>query len=94
MLAVAEAAELMGVADLDDATAVELTKAWGLVRKSADLAPDELARRIAHDTHLETGDLDAADPGAARLLPVVVARRRNLLPLSYTTTSTYRLEAS
>jgi CheY-like chemotaxis protein len=84
MAAVAEAAEMLSISDLDRATGNDLTRAWALVRKSADVTLEELARSIAHDMHLEVADVDDADPRAATLLPGSVAYRTNLLPMSCT----------
>lgn len=84
MAAVAEAAEMLSISDLDRATGDDLTRAWGLVRKSADVTLEELTAGIARDTHLEVASLDDADAGAATLLPGSVAHRTNLLPMSCT----------
>jgi len=84
MAAVAEAAEMLSISDLDRATADDLTRAWALVRKSADVSLEELTAGIARDTHLEVASLDDADAGAATLLPGSVAYRTNLLPVSCT----------
>lgn len=75
---------MLGVHDMDRATGDELTRAWGLVRQSAGLAPAELAARIAEDAHVPVADLGAADHRASILLPESVAYRRTLLPLSCT----------
>ena len=75
---------MLGISDLDLATADDLTRAWALVRKSADVSLEELTAGIAQDTHLEVARLDDADPGSATLLPASVAYRANLLPMACT----------
>lgn len=84
MVAIAEAAELAGAADLDSATADQMTKAWGLVRKAAEISLPDLTERIAKQAHISSADLANVDPHARILLPAEVARRRNVLPLRYT----------
>ncbi len=83
MAAVAEAAEVVGARDLDDATGEQLAKAWGLVRRSADLSREELAARIASEAGLDLAVLDDVHP-AAPLLPGRVARWRTIMPVSCT----------
>ena len=56
MVAVAEAAEMPGVDDLDRATTEQLTRTWGVVQESADVPPEELAARIAVDAHLAVAE--------------------------------------
>lgn len=84
MVAVAEAAEIVGASDLDSATVEQLTKAWDLVRTTAGLSLRELATRIAAQAHLRVADLEAADERASVLLPPGIAGRRNVLPLRCT----------
>ena len=84
MVAVVEAAEVAGAAELDEATVDQLTKAWGLVREAADITLSELTARIAEQSHLRVADLDAKDPHATMLVPAGVARQRNILPLRVT----------
>ena len=45
---------------------------------------EELAERVAAHYRLEVADLSTADPHAHRLIPGVVARKRNVVPLRYT----------
>ena len=84
MVAVAEAAEVAGAPDLDNATTDQMTKAWGLVRTAADVSLIDLTTLIAEQSHLKVAQLDAADAHAALLIPAEVAHRRNVLPLGYT----------
>ena len=84
MVAVVEAAETIGVARFEEATATQMTKAWGLVRRASGIGLDELTRNIAHDCRLAVADLERADPGASHLLPAEVAYRRNVLPIAFT----------
>jgi CheY-like chemotaxis protein len=84
MVAVAEAAAVAGAADLDEATADQMTNAWGLVRQTAELSLADLTAGIAEQSHVPVADLDAADSRAAGLLPAEVAHRRNVLPLNCT----------
>jgi CheY-like chemotaxis protein len=84
MIAVAEAAAVTGASDLDAATVSQMTKAWGLVRKTADISLAELTSGIAAESHIPVADLDQADLRAAVLIPGDVAHRRNVLPLSCT----------
>lgn len=84
MVAVAEAAEVAGATDLDAATVSQMTKAWDLVTKAADISPPALTECIAEQAHIAVADLLSADPHAALLIPAEVARRRNILPLRCT----------
>jgi CheY-like chemotaxis protein len=81
MVAVAEAADLAHVPELEKATAEQMTRAWGLVRKAAGISPADLAERIAGEAHLDVAELRRADARASALIPAAVARRRNVLPL-------------
>jgi CheY-like chemotaxis protein len=84
MVAVAEAAEVAGSPDLDTASAAELTRAWELVTKAADLSQQELVERISEQSGLPVAQLSSADPHATRLVPGELARRRNVMPLRCT----------
>jgi len=84
MVAVAEAAAVAGAPELDDATADQMTRAWGLVRKTADVSLGELTTGIAEQAHVPVADLANADTRAAGLVPAEVAHRRNVLPLDCT----------
>ncbi len=84
MVAVAEAAEVAGAPDLDNATTDQMTKAWGLVRRAADVSLIDLTTLIAEQSHLRVAQLDAAEAHAALLIPAEVAHRRNVLPLACT----------
>jgi hypothetical protein len=64
MVAVAEAAELAGAPDLNGASADQLAKAWGLVRKAADISLEELCADIAKQSHLSVADLTEVDAHA------------------------------
>lgn len=81
LVAIAEAAEVAGARDLDTATPEQLSKAWGLVRKTAGLSLEELEERIAQQASLRVADLAAADSRAKVLVPSEVAHRRSVLPL-------------
>jgi CheY-like chemotaxis protein len=84
MVAVVEAAETIGVARFEEASAAQMTKAWGLVRKAASIGLEELTRNIAHDCRLPVADLGRYDRSAARVLPASAAHHRNVLVLSCT----------
>jgi len=84
MVAIAEAAEVAGAPDVDAATVVQMTKAWGLVRVAAGLSIEDLTQGIAEQAHIPIADISAADPHAALLVPPDVARRRNVLALRCT----------
>lgn len=84
MVAVAEAAEVAGVTDLDDATAGQLGKAWELVSAAAQLTRQQLAEHIAQEAGLGVADLMAADAHAVKIVPADVARRRNVIPIKLT----------
>jgi CheY-like chemotaxis protein len=47
-------------------------------------SPDELAERVAAHYRLAVADLSAADPHAHKLIPALMARKRNVVALSYT----------
>lgn len=84
MVAVAEAAAVAGAPDLDAATSSQLAKAWDLVRKTADVTMEGLAKRIADQNNLPVADLPGADARATVLVPADVAHRRTVLPLRCT----------
>lgn len=84
LVAIAEAAEVAGAGDLDSATPEQMTRAWGLVRKTANVSLDELRKRVATQAQLAVADLDEADSRAVFLIPAEVAYRRNILPLRCT----------
>ena len=81
LVAIAEAVAVTGAKDVDTATAEQMTKAWALVGKTADLTPEELAEDIAKQSELGVADLHAADDVMAILIPSEVAHRRNVFPL-------------
>jgi len=84
MVAVAEAAAVAGASDLDTATSSQLIKAWDLVRKTADVTMEGLAKRIADQNQLLVAALNGADARATVLVPGDVAHRRTVLPLRCT----------
>jgi CheY-like chemotaxis protein len=84
MVAIAEAAAVAGAPHLESASADQMTRAWGLVRRTADLSLDELKERVAGQANVEVADLERADRSAAVLVPADIAHRRNVLPLSCT----------
>lgn len=81
LVALAEAVAVTGASDVDTATAAQMTQAWGLVRQTAELSDEDLAKSIAEQAELGVADLDAGDERTAVLIPSEVAHRRNLLPL-------------
>jgi len=84
MVAVVEAAEVAGAPDVEQATSDQLTKAWGLVRKAADLSLAELTKQIAEQSHIEVANLSEVDAHAATLIPRELARRRIVAPTRVT----------
>lgn len=84
MVAVAEAAEVAGAANMDAASAQQMTKAWSLVRGAADITLDELTEAIARQAAVPVAELDEADVRAQVLIPAEVAHRRNVLPMDCT----------
>jgi CheY-like chemotaxis protein len=84
MVAVVEAAEVAGAPDVERATIDQLTKAWELVRKAAEISPIELTERIAEQSHIEVADLSEVDTHAATLIPGELARRRIVVPIRVT----------
>jgi type II secretory ATPase GspE/PulE/Tfp pilus assembly ATPase PilB-like protein/ActR/RegA family two-component response regulator len=61
-----------------------LTVAWSKIAVASGVSEVELAQRIASHFRLESADLDAARPYAAKLLPEEVARRHGVVPLRAT----------
>lgn len=84
LVAVAEAAALAGEADLEQAGAPQLTRAWTLVRETTGMSASELTAAIAHEARVPVADLSGADVRARCLIPPSVAHSRTLLPLSCT----------
>jgi len=82
MVAIAEATEVAGAADLGTATPAQLKKAWDLVSQTANLPVEELARLIAGEAGVPVADFDTAGPLAHLVLPAEVAWRRRVVPLS------------
>lgn len=85
MVALAEAAEIAGAADLETASHDQLEKAWGLVRSTAQLTLPELTKAIADEAGIPVADMAEADPRSTVLIPAEVARRWSLLALDCTT---------
>ena len=84
MVGVAEAAEVAGASSLDGASAEQMTKAWTLVGRAADISTEELAAAIAQEAGLRVADLEGRDTRADILVPAEVAHRRTVLPLGCT----------
>jgi CheY-like chemotaxis protein len=84
MVAVAEAAEVAGTADLDAATGAQLEKAWELVTSAAEITREELATNIAQQSGLPVADFSKTDAHAALLVPAELARRRHVMPIRCT----------
>lgn len=84
MVAVAEAAEVAGSQDLDTASEAQLTKAYDLVTKAAELSLTDLVERIAEEANLAVAKLESSDPHATLLVPAEIVRRRVVIPLRYT----------
>jgi hypothetical protein len=78
------AAAFVGVSDLDDASAIQMTKAWRLVQKTPDISLAQLTSGIAAESHISVADRDQTDLQSAVLIPAEVAHGRNVLPLSCT----------
>lgn len=81
MVAVAEAAEVAGAPNLDGASARQMTKAWGLVQRTAEVTREEMTAAVARQAGIPVADLPARDARAEILLPAEVAHRRTVLPL-------------
>ena len=84
LVPVAQAANLPGVEALSVASDTELVGAWNLVGMATGTSHDELAERVAAHYRLAVADLSTADPHAHKLIPGVIARKRNVVPLRYT----------
>ncbi|NNL29456.1 MAG: response regulator [Gemmatimonadetes bacterium] len=84
MVAVAEAAEVAGAPNLDGASVEQMTKAWTLVRRAAEISQEELAANIAVEAGLAVAKIQDRDPRAEILVPAEVAHRRTVLPLGCT----------
>lgn len=84
MVAVAEAAEVTGAPDLDGASVEQMIKAWGLVRRTANVTEEELAASIAREAGLQVADLAGRDSRTEVLVPAEVAHRRTVMPLDCT----------
>ena len=84
MVAVAEAAEVAGAPNLDGASVEQMTKAWTLVRRAAEISQEELAASIAGEAGIGIAKLDDRDARAEILVPAEVAHRRTVLPLGCT----------
>lgn len=84
MLAVAEAAEVAGAPNLDGASVEQMTKAWRLVRQTANITLTELTEAIARQAGIPVATLQEADSRAEILIPGEVAHRRNVLPMDCT----------
>ena len=84
LVPVAQAANLPGIEELSIDSETELAGAWDLVGMATGTSQEELAERVAAHYRLEVADLSTADPHAHRLIPGVVARKRNVVPLRYT----------
>jgi CheY-like chemotaxis protein len=84
MVAVAEAAAIMGVESLDEATPAQMAEAWDLVAQASGLTLIDLAEAIAAQHHLKSADVAAAERTAARVVPGPLAWRRLVFPLRAT----------
>ena len=77
-------ADLPGAEELSVESDSDLAAAWDLVTMKTGVSAEELSERVATHYRLEVADLSAADPHAHRLVPGVVARKLNVVPLGYT----------
>lgn len=84
LVAVAEAAEVAGAPSLDGASVEQMSKAWDLVRQTADVTKKELTEAIARQAGIPVANLEEADSRADVLVPAEVAHRRNVLPMGCT----------
>lgn len=84
LVPVAQAADLPGAGELNIDSETELAGAWDLVGMATGISQDELAERVAAHYRLAVADLSESDPHAHRLIPGVIARKRNVVPLRYT----------
>lgn len=84
LVAVAEAAEVAGAPSLDGASVEQMSKAWDLVRQTADVTKKELTEAIARQAGIPAANLEEADSRADVLVPAEVAHRRNVLPMGCT----------
>lgn len=84
MVAVAEAAEVAGAPNLDGASVEQMTRAWTLVSRAADVTVEELTDAIAREAALPVADLGDREDRCEVLVPAEVAHRRTVLPLGCT----------
>jgi CheY-like chemotaxis protein len=84
LVAVARAAGLVGENGLRVPSSTPIAEAWELVAMAAGVDQDEIARLVAAHFRLAVADMDDRSGHADRLVPAVVARKLNVLPLRYT----------
>lgn len=83
LTSVARAAGLPGADDLSVASDTDTPAAWDTVTMASGIDEDELARAVADHFRLEVADVEAADVQAHKLVPAALARKLDVLPLSY-----------
>jgi CheY-like chemotaxis protein len=84
LVAVARASGLIGESGLRVPSDTPIADAWSLVAMAAQIDQDDLARHVAAHFRLAVADMDDKTGHADRLIPGVVARKLNVLPLRYT----------
>ncbi len=84
LVAVAQAANLPCADELSVDSGTELAGAWDLVGMATGTSHEDLAERVAAHYRLAVADLSSADPHAHKLIPGLIARKRNVVPLRYT----------
>jgi hypothetical protein len=83
LVQVAKAANLTNADTLSVASDTEPPAAWDVVSMRTGVSTDDLAQCVAANYHLEVADLAGTDPPAHKLVPGVVARKLNVVPLGY-----------
>jgi CheY-like chemotaxis protein len=84
LVPVAREAGLEGADQLDIGSDSDLFGVWDAVAMRTGVSAERLTELVAAHYRLEVADLENADPHAHKLIPAVVARKLNVIPLGYT----------
>ena len=83
LVPVVREAGLEGADQLNIGSDTDLVAVWDTVAMRTGLSAEHLTELVAAHYRLEVADLDSADAHASRLIPGVVARKLNVVPLQY-----------
>ncbi len=81
LVTLSEALASTGAADVDAASREQMIQAWALIQTAGEFSSAEIAAGLATQAELDVADFSFREHFVTSLVPLEVARRRNVFPL-------------